>query len=317
MCHHIRLPGLQPFGHQGTVRSCRLDLGYFFARGCEAAPEWQICALGCGYLTAGLQQQQGLLHFLLPASGYASRSPSTQELMASAENDLPGSEEMNRALLPGAVCYLQSQRQNTNPFSWLEFAWLCLPAPDLATPRSDRLNPPSVPRLIFFSFQRRYLCAVMSPQSSFQYAKQHKPCKPLVSRFFQPSYYFCGCFWHLPQFFNFLLKTWASEQYSVFQRWARQLRRCLISRTVSSVSVSEEGAGGEEGGGIPGSKLRFTKDPLLWDSHSFPSDSKQPLSEHICLHRLSPRSARGPHLGPSRAPVWAARGLSWLYVGSR
>lgn len=84
----------------------------------------------------------------------------------------------------------------------------------------------------------------MSPQSSFQYAKQHKPCKPLVSRFFQPSYYFCGCFWHLPQFFNFLLKTWASEQYSVFQRWARQLRRCLISRTVSSVSVSEEGAGG-------------------------------------------------------------------------
>lgn len=84
----------------------------------------------------------------------------------------------------------------------------------------------------------------MSPESSFQYAKQHKLCKPLVSHFFQPSYYFCGCFWHLPQFFNFLLKTWASEQYSVFQCWARQLRHCLISRTVSSVSVSEEGAGG-------------------------------------------------------------------------
>lgn len=51
--------------------------------------------------------QKGLLHFLLQASGYA-RLPSTQELMASSENYLPGSEEMNCGLLPGAVCYLQS-----------------------------------------------------------------------------------------------------------------------------------------------------------------------------------------------------------------
>lgn len=79
--------------------------------------------------------------------------------MASAENDLPGSEEMNRGLLPGAACYLQSQRQNTNPFSWLEFAWLCLPAPDLATPLFDRLNPPSVPRLIFFFPEKVFMCS--------------------------------------------------------------------------------------------------------------------------------------------------------------
>lgn len=133
-----------------------------------------------------------------------------------------------------------------------------------------------------------------------------------ASHFFQPLYHFCGCFWHRPQFFNFLLKTWASEQYSMFQLRARQLRHCLISRTISSVSASEEGEGEE--GGILGSKLCFIEGPLLWDSHSFPSYRNQPLSEQICFHKLPPRSAGRPCLVPSRTPDWAALGFGWFGV---
>lgn len=120
-------------------------------------------------------------------------------------------------------------------------------------------------------------------------------------------YHFCGCFWHLPQFFNFLLKTWASEQYSMFQHWARQLRRRLISRTISSVSVLEKGEG--EGGGIPGSNLCFVEGPLLWDSRSFSSYKTQPLSEHICFHKLSCTEGQEEPPGLLFGLPWASAGF--------
>lgn len=69
--------------------------------------------------------------------------------MASSENDLLGSKEMKRGALLGAVYYLHNLEENTNPFSWLQFFWLCPPAPVLAMPCYDRLKTPLVPGLFF------------------------------------------------------------------------------------------------------------------------------------------------------------------------